>query len=260
MVFESVSISTSNRGSSLIIKIDFCEEKSNFQPQNLDVDVIYEDFDVVVLDKPPYMVVHPTKSHYENTLANHMAWYVDYKNEEYRIRFVNRLDMNTSGLVIVAKSAYSHHILSLDMGINDIKKEYIAIVDGIVEQDFGTINASIGRPSMDSIVREVRDDGQDSITHYEVLERLDNATVLKLVLETGRTHQIRVHLNHINHGIIGDELYGVVDDTLINRQALHAYRLTFSQPRMKDKVEVVSKLPQDMKDLIKKLGGCRYDY
>ena len=245
-----------------IMEIKFNEDSSEFKPQNLHIKKLYEDFDLIVVDKPPFMVVHPTKSHFENTLANHMMWNMQDSGEVYKIRFVNRLDMNTSGLVVVAKSAYSHHIMSQDMSENKVKKEYIAIVDGIVEKDSGTIDAPIIRPSMDSITREVDENGQRSITHYEVLERLNNATVLKLVLETGRTHQIRVHLKHIGHGIIGDELYGSVDEELINRQALHAYRLTFKQPRMRGEICVTSNLPEDMKKLIEKLGGCGegYDY
>lgn len=205
------------------------------------------------------MVVHPTKSHFENTLANHMMYNIESSKEKYKIRFVNRLDMDTSGLVVVAKSAYSHHIMSQDMADDNIKKEYIAVVDGVMKQEKGTIDAPIYRGSMDSIIRVVDERGQRSITHYEVLERLDNATVVKLVLETGRTHQIRVHLSHIGHGIIGDKLYGIDDDNLINRQALNAYRLTFRQPRMRNEITVKNELPNDMVELIKKLGG-RYDY
>lgn len=242
-----------------VIEIIFDEDKSNFTPQNLGVKKIYEDFDLIIVDKPPFMVVHPTKSHFENTLANHMMYNIESSKEKYKIRFVNRLDMDTSGLVVVAKSAYSHHIMSQDMADDNIKKEYIAVVDGVMKQEKGTIDAPIYRGSMDSIIRVVDERGQRSITHYEVLERLDNATVVKLVLETGRTHQIRVHLSHIGHGIIGDKLYGIDDDNLINRQALNAYRLTFRQPRMRNEITVKNELPNDMVELIKKLGG-RYDY
>ena len=161
--------------------------------------------------------------------------------------------MNTSGLVIVAKNPYAQFVLSSDMKDDKFEKMYIAVVKGIVEEDNGTINAPIYRPTDDSVKRIVDEKGQHSVTHFEVIERLKDATVLKLILETGRTHQIRLHLNHIGHGIIGDELYGYVDEDLINRQALHAYSLKFQQPRTREDLEFKAKLPEDMEKLIEKL-------
>ncbi len=239
------------KGDLIEVKID--EEMANFMPQDLKFDILYDDFDLIMVNKPPFMVVHPTKSHSDNTVANGVTYYINEKKENVKIRFVNRLDMNTSGLVIVAKNAYSHHALSNDMSLDNVEKVYIAVVKGVVKKDSGTINLPIFRPSEDSIKRVVDDKGQASITHYEVLERLNDATVLKLRLETGRTHQIRVHLSHIGYGIIGDELYGYVDENLINRQALHAYSLKFKQPRTKENLEFKADLPEDMKNLIEKL-------
>ncbi len=243
-----------------IIEITVDEEMSDFLSQDLSVEVLYEDFDILVMNKPPFMVVHPTKSHFDGTLANHVINYIEKSDESYKIRFVNRLDMNTSGIVVLAKNAYAHHILSKDMSDNLVKKEYIAVVDGIIENDEGTIDLPIMRESMESILRVVDERGQKSITHYKVIERLDNATIVGLRLKTGRTHQIRVHLSNIGHGIIGDELYGKVDDSLINRQALHACKIGFNQPRMKNRINIESQLPEDMKLLIKKLGGKSIDY
>ena len=239
------------KGDLIEVKID--EEMANFMPQDLKLDILYDDFDLIMVNKPPFMVVHPTKSHSDNTVANGVTYYINEKKENVKIRFVNRLDMNTSGLVIVAKNAYAHHALSNDMSLDNVEKVYIAVVKGVVKKDSGTINLPIFRPSEDSIKRVVDDKGQASITHYEVLERLNDATVLKLRLETGRTHQIRVHLSHIGYGIIGDELYGYVDENLINRQALHAYSLKFKQPRTKENLEFKADLPEDMKNLIEKL-------
>ena len=239
------------KGDLIEVKID--EEMANFMPQDLKFDILYDDFDLIMVNKPPFMVVHPTKSHSDNTVANGVTYYINEKKENVKIRFVNRLDMNTSGLVIVAKNAYAHHALSNDMSLDNVEKVYIAVVKGVVKKDSGTINLPIFRPSEDSIKRVVDDKGQASITHYEVLERLNDATVLKLRLETGRTHQIRVHLSHIGYGIIGDELYGYVDENLINRQALHAYSLKFKQPRTKENLEFKADLPEDMKNLIEKL-------
>ena len=239
------------KGDLIEVKID--EEMASFAPCDLNLEIIYDDFDLMIVNKPPFMVVHPTKSHSENTIANGVTDYILKNNEKVKIRFVNRLDMNTSGLLIVAKNAYAHHTLSVDMSLDKIEKTYITIVKGIVKEDFGTINKPIYRPTEDSIKRIVDERGQESITHYEVLERLKDATVLKVRLETGRTHQIRVHMNYIGHSIIGDELYGEFDESLINRQALHAYSLKFNQPRTKEVLEFKSKLPDDIKNLIEKL-------
>ncbi len=239
------------KGDLIEVKID--EDMANFEPQNLKLDIIYDDFDIIMVNKPPFMVVHPTKSHFDKTIANGVTDYIIKKNEKVKVRFVNRLDMNTSGLVIVAKNAYAHHVLSKDMSDDKVSKKYITVVKGIVKDDEGTINQPIYRPTEDSVKRVVDERGQASITHYKVLERLNDATVLEVKLETGRTHQIRVHMNYIGHGIIGDELYGYVDETLINRQALHAYSLEFMQPRTKENLVFKANIPKDMKELIDKL-------
>lgn len=236
-----------------LIEVKIEEEMSNFESQDLNLDVIYDDFDIIMVNKPPFMVVHPTKSHNDKTIANGVTHYIIEKKENIKVRFVNRLDMNTSGLVIVAKNAYAHHTLSSDMSQDKVEKKYITVVKGIVKKDHGTINEPIYRQAEDSIKRVIDERGQASVTHYKVLERLKDATVLEVKLETGRTHQIRVHMNHIGHGIIGDELYGYVDESLINRQALHAYSLVFEQPRTKEKLEFKANLPNDINELIEKL-------
>lgn len=240
-----------NKGDLIEVRID--EDMAEFKPQDLNLPILYDDFDIIMVNKPPFMVVHPTKSHYENTIANGVTHYIMEKDEKVKIRFVNRLDMNTSGLVIVAKNPYAQFVLSSDMKEDNVEKMYIAVVKGVVKEDFGTINEPIYRPTDDSVKRIVHEDGQPSVTHFEVVERLKDVTVLKLKLETGRTHQIRVHLNHIGHGIIGDELYGHVDENLINRQALHAFSLKFKQPRTREDLEFKAPLPRDMEELIEKL-------
>lgn len=240
-----------NKGDLIEVKIE--EEMADFKPQDLKLPILYDDFDIIMVNKPPFMVVHPTKSHFENTIANGVTHYVVEKRENVKIRFVNRLDMNTSGLVIVAKNPYAQFVLSSDMKEDKVEKMYIAVVKGVVKEDFGTINEPIYRPTDDSIKRIVHEEGQPSVTHFEVVQRLKDSTVLKLKLETGRTHQIRVHLNHIGHGIIGDELYGYVDENLINRQALHAFSLKFKQPRTREDLEFKAPLPKDMEELIEKL-------
>lgn len=236
-----------------LIEVSIQEDIANFKPQDLNLDIVYDDFDLIVVNKPPFMVVHPTKSHFENTMANGVTDYIVKKGEAVKIRFVNRLDMNTSGLVIVAKNPFAQHVLSSEMKEEGFDKKYITIVKGIVEKDRDTINEPIYRPTDDSVKRVVDPRGQESITHYKVIERLKDATVLEVKLETGRTHQIRVHMSHIGHPIIGDELYGSLDENLINRQALHAYSLKFKQPRTKEILEFKTDIPRDMKELIEKL-------
>lgn len=236
-----------------LIEVSIEEDMANFKPQDLNLDIVYDDFDLIMVNKPPFMVVHPTKSHFENTMANGVTDYIVKKGEDVKIRFVNRLDMNTSGLVIVAKNPFAQHVLSNEMKDEGFDKKYITVVKGIVEKDQGTIDEPIYRPTDDSVKRIVDPRGQESITHYKVIERLKDATVLEVKLETGRTHQIRVHMSHIGHPIIGDELYGSLDDDLINRQALHAYSLKFKQPRTKEILEFKTDIPKDMKELIEKL-------
>ena len=236
-----------------LIEVIIQEDMANFEPQDLNLNIVYDDFDIIMVNKPPFMVVHPTKSHFDNTMANGVTDYIVKKGEDVKIRFVNRLDMNTSGLVIVAKNPFAQHVLSTEMKEDHFEKKYITVVKGIVKADRGTINEPIYRPTDDSVKRVVDPRGQESITHYKVLERLKDATVLEVKLETGRTHQIRVHLSYIGHPIIGDELYGSLDEELINRQSLHAYSLKFKQPRTKEVLEFKADIPQDMKLLIEKL-------
>ena len=251
--FSVRSISKMKREQSVFVNGVFKKPSTKLKKGDLNLNILYDDFDIIMVNKPPFMVVHPTKSHFDNTIANGITYYIKEKSEKVKVRFVNRLDMNTSGLVIVAKNAYAHHTLSVDMGNDAVEKKYITVVKGIVENDEGTINEPIYRPTEDSIKRIVDEKGQASITHYKVLERLNDATVVEVKLETGRTHQIRVHMSHIGHGIIGDELYGYVDENLINRQALHAYSLSFNQPRTKENLEFKAELSNDIKNLIEKL-------
>lgn len=157
------------------IKIDLNrEENQNIDPQNIPIDIVYEDEDIIVVNKPPYMVVHPTKSHRDGTLANGVLYHFKEQGEDCIVRLVSRLDMDTSGLVIIAKNQHSHMFLSKEMSTNSVEKIYLAIVHGRLKEKCGTINQPIGRPSLESIKREVMDHGQNSITHYEVLEEYED--------------------------------------------------------------------------------------
>jgi 23S rRNA pseudouridine1911/1915/1917 synthase len=230
------------------------EESQNIEPQPMDIDIVYEDSDILVVNKPPFMVVHPTKSYPENTLANGVLHYFKTSGQNCIVRLVSRLDMNTSGLIIIAKNQFSHMALAREMGKADFEKSYLAIVHGNLSEKKGTIDKPIFRPTEDSIKRTVDERGQRSITHFEVIESLKDADLVKLTLETGRTHQIRVHLSHLGNPIFGDNLYcDMNDDIYINRQALHAYKLSFPNPRTGKKIDLEAPMPEDMKELLSKL-------
>lgn len=229
-------------------------ETQNIEPEKMDIDVVYEDIDIIVLNKRPGMVVHPTRSHQTGTLSNGLRYYFKETGQKCIVRLVNRLDMDTSGLVIVAKNQFSHMALSREMQENNVEKCYMAICHGNINNKQGTIDELIGRPTLESIKREVMEEGQKSITHYKVMERFDEADLVELRLETGRTHQIRVHLSHLGHPIYGDVLYGVEEREFIDRQALHAYKLVFPHPKTGEKISLKCDIPADMKELLEKLN------
>ncbi|OFI07206.1 ribosomal large subunit pseudouridine synthase D [Clostridium acetireducens DSM 10703] len=240
-----------------LIELDIVKNESqNIEPEKMDIDVVYEDEDVMVVNKKSGMVVHPTRSHPQGTLANGLIYYFREKGENCIVRLVSRLDMDTSGLIIIAKNQFAHMALSRDMNFKEFEKSYLAIVHGKLKEDKGTINLPIYRPEEDRIKRVVDKRGQISITHFQVLESYAKGELVKLTLETGRTHQIRVHLSHIGHPIYGDSLYGIKEDCdFIKRQALHAYRLKFPHPKTGKIIEIESKLPEDMAILRDELVG-----
>lgn len=228
-------------------------ESQNVEPEKMDIDVAYEDMDVIVVNKLPGMVVHPTKSYQSGTLSNGLIYYFREKGENCIVRLVNRLDMDTSGLVLIAKNQFSHMALARDMNKESFKKEYIAVIHGHLKPESGTIDKPIYRDEGGSLKRIIDDRGQKSITHYEVIEKYEDSEMVRLVLETGRTHQIRVHLSSMGNPIFGDSLYGVEEKEYINRQALHAYKLQFPHPRSGKVVSIETELPDDMKELVSKL-------
>jgi len=235
-------------GDSITISIDFEEDNSNIVPTKMDLSILYEDEYLLIIDKPAGIPVHPSIIHFEDSLSNGVKYYFDTINLHKKIRPVNRLDRNTSGIVIFAKNEYIHDMLSKQMQNKQFKKEYIAICEGIFDKKQDTINAPIAR-KIDSIIeRCVSPNGDVAITHYSVLKEFckNNETSEVLVnLETGRTHQIRVHMAYIGHPIVGDSLYGNESD-LITRQALHAYKVEFIHPITNKKMEIQSVIPKDM--------------
>lgn len=239
-----------------VVEVDINKEESqDIDPEDMNLKVIYEDDDIIAVDKPPGIVVHPTKSHLSGTLANGILYYFKEKGENCIVRLVSRLDMDTSGVIIIAKNQFSHAALSREMQENAFKKEYIALVHGKMDKSEGTIDLPIYRVGEGTIKRVIDERGQRSITHYEVLETFKDATLVKLLLETGRTHQIRVHLSHLGFPLFGDKVYGEEnnDEEYINRQALHAYKVEFPHPKDKHIVNLESPLPEDIKSLIEKL-------
>ena len=241
-----------------IIKIDLEKEESqNIAPEKIDIEIVYEDEDILVVNKKPFMVVHPTKTYQSGTLANGVINYFMENNQNCIVRLVSRLDMNTSGLIIIAKNQFSHGMLSKAMSENKVEKRYLAIAHGIFKEKQGTIDKPIYRPEgIENGTRRIVDErGQRSITHYKVVEEFGDSSLVECKLETGRTHQIRVHLSHLGHPIYGDVLYGDGDNEghLIERQALHAYGLDFKSPRTEKELSLRAELPDDMKKLIEKL-------
>ena len=232
------------------ILIDFEEKSENIIPTQIDLNIIYEDEYYIVINKPSGIAIHPSILHYTDSLANGVKFYFEQKNIKKKIRPINRLDKDTSGIVIFAKNEYIQEFLVKEMKKNTFFKEYIAVCEGIFESKIGTINLPIGRKENSIIERCVCSDGDIAITHYNVLKSLKNTSAVHVTLETGRTHQIRVHLSNIGHPILGDTLYGN-PSSVINRQALHAYKGKFIHPITGLNVEYIATIPSDIKSIIK---------
>ncbi len=234
----------------LTIKENFVESSSGIIPNSsIPVNILFEDEFLLILDKPAGIAIHPSMLHYDNSLSNGVQYYYNSIGLRKKIRPVNRLDKDTSGIVIFAKNEYIQECLIRQMSKDLFIKKYIAILDGILEKKSGTIKAPISRKSDSIIERCVSQNGDMAITHYKVLAEFKNYSEVEFQLETGRTHQIRVHSKYINHPILGDSLYGN-SSNLINRQALHAYYISFIHPITKQVKEIFCELPQDMKKLL----------
>lgn len=220
------------------------ENMQQILPANLPISILYEDEDLLVIHKPANMPIHPSLGHDKNTLANAVLYHAMQRQESYPYRCVNRLDRDTSGLTVVAKNAYSSCILYEQMRERRIQRTYYAIAEGKTPNE-GTINAPIARKKDTILARTVDAAGEPAITHYQTLAYKDGLSFLKLWLDTGRTHQIRVHMCYIGHPLIGDFLYNPKDSHM-KRQALHAGILSFTHPITKQPLQFSAPLPEDM--------------
>ncbi|MGE3036711.1 RluA family pseudouridine synthase [Staphylococcus aureus] len=227
--------------------------EADILPENLNLDIYYEDDDVAVVYKPKGMVVHPSPGHYTNTLVNGLMYQIKNLsgiNGEIRPGIVHRIDMDTSGLLMVAKNDIAHRGLVEQLMDKSVKRKYIALVHGNIPHDYGIIDAPIGRNKNDRQSMAVVDDGKEAVTHFNVLEHFKDYTLVECQLETGRTHQIRVHMKYIGFPLVGDPKYGPKKTLDIGGQALHAGLIGFEHPVTGEYIERHAELPQDFEDLL----------
>lgn len=246
-----------------ILTINYGDKEANIEklvPSNSLPDIIYEDEQILAVNKPPFMPTHQSQGHFYDTLANSLAYYYSLQSRAFVFRSVNRLDRNTSGIVLVAKDRLSASKLSLQMQSDEIKKSYLAILDGYLPKNIGTIETYIRRREKSIILREVCDSQNDAkiaITQYRVLAKANGISLVEATPLTGRTHQLRVHFAHLGAQIIGDDLYGNASP-LIERHALHAYSLSFNHPQSENKLEMLAPLPHDMAKIIEENFGKEF--
>ncbi len=261
-----------NCGDTVYANID-TDEECDIEPEDIDIDIIYEDKSLIVLNKQPGIVVHPTRGHPTGTIANGIVKHLLENGEKKKIRPVSRLDRDTTGIIVFAKNEYIQEALIKQMKDKTFKKEYIGIVNGIVSDKEGVIDLPIARNPDSIMLRHIDISGSRSVTTYSVIEYLNNATFLKFVLETGRTHQIRVHCQAIGHPLVGETLYPSLSETsfalsddsnsetgpnkkssrIIDRQCLHSQSISFIHPITKDAIELSCDIPNDFKFVLETL-------
>ena len=236
-------------GDIICVNLNFEEISDNIVPVKMDLDILYEDDCMLIVNKPYNMPVHPSMDHYEDSLSNGIKYYFNSIGLKRKIRPVNRLDKNTTGIVIFAKNEFIQETLVKQMKEEIFEKKYIALVDGILDKDYQIIDAPIARKENSIIERCVSSEGEKAITIINLIKSFDNYSLVECILKTGRTHQIRVHTQYIGHPILGDDLYGK-QSKLINRQALHASVVKFIHPLTKKELEIKSDIPKDIRELI----------
>ena len=254
---KSVKNSYILKNNDVITVGEYIEEDMNIMPENIPLDIVYEDDDVIVINKPNGMVVHPAVGNNKGTLVNALLYYsknLSDINGSFRPGIVHRIDAYTTGLLMVAKNNKAHEILSEELSKKETTRKYIALVWGVIKEDTATIDAPIGRDLNDRKKMAVTNiNSKDAITHLKVLERYKDATLIELKLETGRTHQIRVHMNYIGHPVVNDPIYGkrkLIDDT---GQCLHAFQLGFIHPTTKKYMEFKCDIPDCFTNILEKI-------
>ena len=236
------------------IEINVVEESSKLEGEDIPLDIVYEDDDILVINKPSGMVVHPAPGNKEHTLVNALINYskLSTRNGEFRPGIVHRIDKDTSGLLLVAKNDKAHLFLENELKNHNIVRTYIALVNGVINHDTGKIDAPIGRSTSDRKKMEVTSkNSKEAITNFKVLERFNNSTLLELKLETGRTHQIRVHLKYIGHPVCNDPMYSNNKNIDNYGQLLHAREITFIHPTTKEKMTFTSEPDSKFNEIMK---------
>ncbi len=239
---------TPKLGDEILIDLNYYEDNTNIVPTKMNLNIMYQDDGLLIINKPAGIAVHPSILHYQDSLSNGIKYYFDSINLHKKIRPVNRLDFDTSGIIIFAKNEYIQENLIRQMIKGTFYKEYLAIISGHLENSKGIINAPIARKEGSIIERCVNSNGQNAITEYEVIKEKNNMSLIKCHLLTGRTHQIRVHFSYIGHPLIGDTLYGNSQANQLNikRQALHSSKVSFLHPITNKPFELSSDLPVDL--------------
>ena len=235
------------------ITINHAPESTDVVPEKMDLDIVYEDDDVLVVNKANGVVVHPAPGHYHDTLVNGLLYHcsLSTNNGEFRPGIVHRIDADTTGLLMVAKNNKAHDFLAKQLAEKTTHRKYIALVWGVIKNDTGLIDAPIGRSLTDRKKMAINPQGKEAITHFKVLKRFKEATLIELTLETGRTHQIRVHMDYIGHPVVNDPVYGkrkLIDDS---GQCLHAKELGFIHPSTHKYIEFDSPLPEKFINIMK---------
>lgn len=242
----------------IVVNFENKEIDENIKPYDFKLDILYEDDDILVINKPKGLVVHPGDGHHDDTLVNALIFLnkeLSTVNGLERVGIVHRIDKDTSGLLLICKNDYAHNFIAKQLEDHTMHREYIALVKGEINEEYGKIIAPIGRDKSNRLKMAVDiNGGRNAITHFKVLERFNKYTLIECKLETGRTHQIRVHMEYINHPVIGDPLYGKENCKIYNDgQLLHAYKLTFIHPTTKKEMTLVAPLPQYFLDVLDKL-------
>ena len=240
------------------VKLELPEpECPDILPEDIPLDILYEDEDVLIINKPKGMVVHPSAGHYTHTVVNavmfHCKEHLSGINGVMRPGIVHRIDMDTTGAIVICKNDMAHQSLAKQLKDKTNTREYVALVHGNIKEDSGTIDAPLGRSKVDRKKQAVVKDGRNAVTHFEVLKRYGDYTLVKCVLETGRTHQIRVHMKYIGHPLVGDQLYGPRKTLGNSGQFLHAEKLGFVHPRTNEYLEFTAPLPENFKKLLESL-------